>query len=228
MARKRLASGARGLSWFLWVRTATNNVSWKASPNFYSNGVFSSLLFITLSCQILKSFNHTTFCLFCCIPTSLRFFSCDFYIVHSSIYIFICHKVTNQFWYFQVVYIISLIFLRKVSECWGNYHWGHIGCCHADFADCQLIYLCSSVSLRLTKTDINPLKRMGRCPAVMLPLYSYKSKLLSPKPKAWHNLLPVGLHPLQGDKQEINLFNDNRDNRNNGKNGRNVVCHEVT
>ena len=55
---------------------------------------------------------------------------------------------------------------------------------HADFADCQLIYQCSSVSLRLTKTDIHPLKSMGRCPAVMLPFWLYKSKLLTPKAKA--------------------------------------------
>ena len=52
----------------------------------------------------------------------------------------------------------------------------------ADYADCQLIYLCSSVSLRLTKTDIHPLKSMGRCPGACLPLLSYKSKLLTPKP----------------------------------------------
>ena len=61
----------------------------------------------------------------------------------------------------------------------------HTEGCHADFADladCQLIYPCSSVSLRLTKTDIHPLKSMGRCPAVMLPLYSYKNEFLTPKP----------------------------------------------
>ena len=37
--------------------------------------------------------------------------------------------------------------------------------------------------LGLKKTDINPLKSMGRCPAAMLPLLSYKSKLLTPKRK---------------------------------------------
>ena len=37
--------------------------------------------------------------------------------------------------------------------------------------------------LRLTKTDIHPLKSMGRCPAAMLPLWLYKSKLLTPKRK---------------------------------------------
>ena len=34
----------------------------------------------------------------------------------------------------------------------------------ADYADCQLIYPCSSVSLRLTKTDIHPLKSMWALP----------------------------------------------------------------
>ena len=28
----------------------------------------------------------------------------------------------------------------------------------------------------------------GRCPAVMLPPWSYKSELLTPKPKAYHHL----------------------------------------
>ena len=45
---------------------------------------------------------------------------------------------------------------------------------------------------------------MGRCPGVRLPLLSYKSKLLTPKPEARHHLLAEGRHPLQGDKQEIN------------------------
>ena len=35
-----------------------------------------------------------------------------------------------------------------------------------------------------TKTGINPLQRMGLRPAVSLPLWSYKSKLLTPKLKA--------------------------------------------
>ena len=42
------------------------------------------------------------------------------------------------------------------------------------------------------KQDINPNKPLGedggRCPAVMLPLWSYKSKLLTPKPEAYHHL----------------------------------------
>ncbi|MDD6606910.1 MAG: hypothetical protein PUF00_03975, partial [Paraprevotella sp.] len=42
----------------------------------------------------------------------------------------------------------------------------------------------------------------GLCPAVMLPLWSYKSELLTPKPKAYHHLLLEGHHPLQGDKQK--------------------------
>ena len=53
----------------------------------------------------------------------------------------------------------------------------------ADYADCQLINPCSSVSLRLTKTDIHPLKSMGQSPAAKLSLLSYKSKLLSPEAK---------------------------------------------
>ena len=40
------------------------------------------------------------------------------------------------------------------------------------------------------KTKINPLERMeGDALAVMLPLWSYKSELLTPKPKAYHHLL---------------------------------------
>ena len=42
----------------------------------------------------------------------------------------------------------------------------------------------------------------GRCPAAMLPLWSYKSELLTPKPKAYHHLPSEGHHPPQGDKQE--------------------------
>ena len=56
---------------------------------------------------------------------------------------------------------------------------------HADFADyADSNNPCSSVSLRLTKTDIHPLKSMGQSPGVCLPLRSYKSKLLTPKAKA--------------------------------------------
>ena len=58
---------------------------------------------------------------------------------------------------------------------------------HADFADnadFQLIYLCSSASLRITKTDIHPLKSMGQSPAAKLSLLSYKSKLLTSEAKA--------------------------------------------
>ena len=42
------------------------------------------------------------------------------------------------------------------------------------------------------KQDINQDKPLGddggRCPADMLPLWSYKSELLTPKPKAYHHL----------------------------------------
>ena len=55
----------------------------------------------------------------------------------------------------------------------------HTGSCPTDLTD-----LHGFVFLGLTKTDINPLKSMGRCPAVMLSLLSYKSKLLTPKAKA--------------------------------------------
>ena len=45
---------------------------------------------------------------------------------------------------------------------------------------------------------------MGLRPAVRFPLWSYKSKLLTPKLKACHHLLTEDFHPLQGDKQRIN------------------------
>ena len=39
------------------------------------------------------------------------------------------------------------------------------------------------------KNQDNPLgEDGGRCPAVMLPPWSYKSELLTPKPKAYHHL----------------------------------------
>ena len=41
----------------------------------------------------------------------------------------------------------------------------------------------------------------GRCPDAKLPLWSYKSELLTPKPKAYHHLPSEGHHPRQGDKQ---------------------------
>ena len=46
-----------------------------------------------------------------------------------------------------------------------------------DFADLHGYY-----SVGLTKTDINPLKRMEAEPGVRLPLYSYKNEFLTPKP----------------------------------------------
>ena len=49
----------------------------------------------------------------------------------------------------------------------------------------------------------NPLERMeGDALAVMLPLWSYKSELLMPKPEVYHHLHSEGHHPPQGDKQE--------------------------
>ena len=53
----------------------------------------------------------------------------------------------------------------------------HTGSCPTDLTD-----LHGFVFLGLKKTDINPLKRMGQSPAVRLPLWLYKSKLLTPKP----------------------------------------------
>ena len=53
---------------------------------------------------------------------------------------------------------------------------------HKDWCPTDSTDLHGYYSVGLTKTDINPLKSMGRCPAVMLPLLSYKSKLLTPKP----------------------------------------------
>ena len=58
------------------------------------------------------------------------------------------------------------------------------------------------VSVGKDKNRKNPLQRMGLRPAVRLPLWSYKSKLLTSKPKVCHHLLTEGIHPLQGDKQE--------------------------
>ena len=37
--------------------------------------------------------------------------------------------------------------------------------------------------------------------AAMLPLWSYKSELLTLKPEAYHHLPAEGHHPRQGDKQ---------------------------
>ena len=42
----------------------------------------------------------------------------------------------------------------------------------------------------------------GLCPDVMLPPWSYKSELLTPKPEAYHHLPSEGHHPHQGYKQE--------------------------
>ena len=52
---------------------------------------------------------------------------------------------------------------------------------HWDFLT-DLTYSHGFVFLRLTKTDIHPLKRMEAEPGVRLPLYSYKNEFLTPKP----------------------------------------------
>ena len=53
------------------------------------------------------------------------------------------------------------------------------------------------------KNRKNPLVRMeGVALAAILPLWSYKSELLTPKPKAYHHLPSEGHHPRQGDKQK--------------------------
>ena len=63
----------------------------------------------------------------------------------------------------------------------GDRSLNHLTDEHWDFPT-DLTDLHGYYSVGLTKTDIHPLKSMGRCPAVMLPLLSYKSKLLTPKP----------------------------------------------
>ena len=48
-----------------------------------------------------------------------------------------------------------------------------------------------------------PLGEDGRlCPDVMLPLWSYKSELLTSIPESYHHLLSEGHHPRQCDKQK--------------------------
>ena len=56
------------------------------------------------------------------------------------------------------------------------------------------------------KNKVKPLKSMGQSPGVRLPLWPYKSELLTSKPKAFRHLLAEGFHPLQDDKHEINLL----------------------
>ena len=55
------------------------------------------------------------------------------------------------------------------------------------------------------KPGKTPWRVWRRSLVVMLPPRSYKSELLTPKPKAYHHLLSEGCHPLQGHKQDINL-----------------------
>ena len=53
------------------------------------------------------------------------------------------------------------------------------------------------------KNQINPLVRMeGVALAAMLPPWSYKSELLTPKTESTTTFLTEGHHPRQGDKQE--------------------------
>ena len=47
---------------------------------------------------------------------------------------------------------------------------------------------------------------MGQSPGASLPLLSYKSELLTTKAEDWHHFLSESSHPLQGDKQEINII----------------------
>ena len=62
-----------------------------------------------------------------------------------------------------------------------------------------------SLSLEAKQKPEKPLgEDGGRCPDVMLPPWSYKSELLTPKPKAYHHLPSEGHHPRQGDKHGIN------------------------
>ena len=48
---------------------------------------------------------------------------------------------------------------------------------------------CPARGWKQNKNQINPLERMeGVALAALLPLWSYKSELLTPKPKAYHHL----------------------------------------
>ena len=63
------------------------------------------------------------------------------------------------------------------------------------------------VSVRKNKNQNKPLEEyVGQSPGVRLPLWSYKSKLLTPKTKACHHLLAEGTHSLQGDKPYDKLW----------------------
>ena len=158
MARKRLASSARGLSWFLWVRTATNFPGWKC--HWFTTTETTGTTGRTGATGDVTRW-HTTG-------------TTGDYLCY---YGFQCISLRRQQSDFTDCQLNNLRYLRHLRD---------KNITHADFADyadCQLIYLCSSVSLRLTKTDIHPLKSMGRCPAVRLPPLSYKSKLLTPKRK---------------------------------------------
>ena len=63
--------------------------------------------------------------------------------------------------------------------------------------------LCAQSHQEKNKNHKNPLKRIGgKAPGDTLPLWTYKSKLLMPKPKASHHPLVEGQHSLQGDKHK--------------------------
>ena len=58
------------------------------------------------------------------------------------------------------------------------------------------------VSVTNDKNHDKPLEEYvgGRAPGISLPLWSYKSRLLTPQTESRHHLLAEGCHPLQGDK----------------------------
>ena len=60
------------------------------------------------------------------------------------------------------------------------------------------------VSVTNDKNHDKPLEEYvgGRAPGVSLPLWSYKSRLLTPQTESRHHLLAEGCHPLQGDKHQ--------------------------
>ena len=72
---------------------------------------------------------------------------------------------------------------------------------HADFADfADSNNSCSSVSLRLTKTYINPLKRMEAEPWCLSSALFFQERALNTKNESLTAPSSKGLHPLQGDK----------------------------
>ena len=80
---------------------------------------------------------------------------------------------------------LSFMSLKNSPVTWCQQSSGRFLRQQRDFTDnsVRLKNLRHLRQLRLTKTDIHPLKSMGRCPAAMLPLWLYKSKLLTSKRK---------------------------------------------